>query len=83
MSTASEARVLCAPHTQIVDVLEKGYQERKVADGLSDAGALVELFLSDRRSWTIVFTIPGGQSCVLSGGEAWETLTPTKPSKES
>ncbi|MEQ9449419.1 MAG: hypothetical protein RLN70_11030 [Rhodospirillaceae bacterium] len=83
MPAASEARMLCAPHAQIVEVLEKDYQERKVADGLSDAGALVELFLSDRRSWTIVFTIPGGPSCVLSTGEAWEIFWPAKPSDES
>ena len=67
----------------IVGVLEKDYQERKIADGLSDAGALVELFVSDSRSWTIVFTIPGGPSCVLSGGEGWEALEPAKPSDES
>ncbi len=83
MPTAAEAQMLCAPHAQIVEVLEKDYQERKVADGLSDAGALVELFLSDRRSWTVVFTIPGGPSCVLSSGEVWESLTPVKPSEES
>jgi len=77
------AQMLCAPHAEIVRVLENDYQEQKVAGGLSDAGALVELFVADRRSWTIVFTIPGGPSCVLSGGESWEVQTPPKPSEES
>jgi len=75
--------MFCAPHAQIVGVLEKDYQERKVADGLSDAGAFVELFMSARRSWTIVFTVPGGPTCVLSGGEGWEFVTPLDPSDES
>ncbi len=82
MPVAAVAQMFCAAHGQIVGVLEKDYRERKVAEGLSDAGALVELFMSDRRSWTIVYTIPGGPSCVLSGGEAWEVLKPAKPSEE-
>lgn len=76
-------QILCAPHARIVGVLEKDYQERKVAEALSDAGALIEVFVSERRSWTIVFTIPGGPSCVMSGGDGWEFLTPSIPRDES
>jgi hypothetical protein len=80
---AATAQMLCGPYAEIARVLENDYQEQKVAGGLSDAGALVELFVADRRSWTIVFTIPGGPSCVLSGGESWEVQRPPKPSEES
>jgi hypothetical protein len=80
---SSMAQMLCGPYAEIARVLENDYQEQKVAGGLSNTGALVELFVADRRSWTIVFTIPGGPSCVLGGGESWEVQTPRKPREES
>lgn len=83
MPDPAVAQMLCGPHAEIAGVLEKDYQERKIAHGLSASGAFVELFVADRRSWTIVFTIPGGPSCVLSGGEDWEVVTPSKPTEES
>ena len=82
-TSPAQAQMLCGDRAQIVDVLEQDYKEHRVATGLSDAGALLEVFVSESQSWTVVFTIPGGHSCVLSGGQNWEEITPAAPSEES
>lgn len=56
--------------------LKEKYHE--VPDKIAIAGtAVVELFLSPKRSWTILVTGPTGVTCIIASGHNW-TDAPVK-----
>ncbi len=42
--------------------------------GLTDKGAVLEVFASQNGSWTFLITMPNGLTCVVASGQSWETL---------
>ncbi|HEY9568513.1 MAG TPA: hypothetical protein VIR38_10520 [Thalassobaculum sp.] len=67
---AQDAKV-CAPTETLVDKLGSKFGEAVTAEGVDDAGNLVQVFTSENGTWTIAVTLPGGPSCVVSTGEGW------------
>lgn len=58
------------------------FAEVPVSHGLQADGKLVQVFASERSgTWSIVATAPGGRSCIVAVGKAWEML-PTGPIAE-
>lgn len=70
--------VVCGPRDRFVAHLEKKHAEYPMAMGLAASGRVVEVLGAENGSWTIIITEPGGQSCVIAAGEAWENL-PRRP----
>ncbi|MEQ8814034.1 MAG: hypothetical protein RLO51_18805 [Thalassobaculum sp.] len=69
---AQSARVCLPQATSLVDQLGREYGEVLTAAGVDAAGNLVQIYSSDDRgTWTIVVTVPGGPTCVVSSGEGW------------
>ncbi len=68
------AQNLCGERVDIIDTLKKRYHEVPVSMGLAGNGGVVEIFASTKGSWTIIVTRPTGVACVVSAGEAWESL---------
>ena len=66
------AQSVCGERVEIVNALEAGHKERKTAAGLSGNGGVVELFTGSNGTWTLLLTLPGGPTCLLGAGEAWE-----------
>lgn len=61
----------CVPRDALADKLGNDFGEAVTAEGVDDAGNLVQVFTSENGSWTIAVTLPGGPSCVVSSGEGW------------
>ncbi len=74
----ARAQMVCGDRTKIVKGLEDGYSEQRTGAGLSGNGALVELFIAETRTWTLLLTLPGGPTCLLGSGEEWEGFKPEK-----
>ncbi|GGF71134.1 hypothetical protein GCM10011332_26410 [Terasakiella brassicae] len=70
----SVAQSLCGERVDIIDALKERYHEVPVSMGLAGNGGVVEIFASNKGSWTIIVTKPTGVACVVSAGEAWESL---------
>ncbi|NVJ92511.1 MAG: hypothetical protein HWE34_12675 [Methylocystaceae bacterium] len=68
------AQGLCGERVDIIDTLKERYHEVPISMGLAGTGGVVEIFASSRGSWTILVTRPTGVACVISAGEAWESL---------
>ncbi len=75
--------VPCAPRDTLLTVLEQKYGEVPVAVGVTgtgvgtSGGALVELLTSKGgTTWTLILTMPNGQTCLIASGEGWRKLTP-------
>lgn len=70
----------CAERSVLVERLASGYGETRQAIGLAAGNAVVEVFASPvTGTWTIVATMPGGLSCLVASGIAWETLAEALP----
>lgn len=66
---------LCGTRNAIVSKLAEHYQEAPQAVGVVDKDAVLEVFVSNNGTWTILATGTDGNSCVLSSGEGWQSTT--------
>lgn len=64
----------CGSREAILKALQNGYQERPVSRGVTSTGALLEAFAGPSGSWSILVTVPGGPTCLVSSGEGWRRL---------
>lgn len=65
--------VHCADHGQVVARLAEHYGESRQSIGRDANNAVVEVFVShDTGSWTITVTQPGGSTCIVAAGQAYQ-----------
>ncbi len=51
-------------------------------DGLAANNGVVEVFASpETGTWTIIVTLPDGQTCLVASGEGYESITEPLPAK--
>lgn len=72
MSGSAFAASVCAEHNSMVKALEEKYRETLSQYGLAGKTNLVEIFISNAGSFTILATRPDGLSCVVATGDNWE-----------
>ncbi|MBK1868769.1 hypothetical protein [Taklimakanibacter albus] len=73
LSSIAKAEMLpCASHDDLVSLLAKQYKETPEAIGITQDGTLLEVFVSEQRSWTVLLTTATGVSCIAASGENWE-----------
>ncbi len=71
----ASAQQACATHDEATKQLETQFDERIAGRGLASAGKrMLELFVSEKGSWTLMISEPNGRSCVLTSGESWQQL---------
>lgn len=71
-ATSASANTFCADRAEMVKSLSDKFKENPAALGQVNADAVIEVFVSEQGSWTILATGTNGKSCVLSAGENWE-----------
>lgn len=74
VETAHAQDTPCAERTNVVDTLDSQYKESPRAIGLVSKEAVLEVFVSESGTWTVVVTDPQGVSCVLAAGQSWEEI---------
>lgn len=74
---------VCGKRDDIVSRLESGYQEFNSAMGMSTNGGLVELYTSEKGTWTLMLTQPDGVSCLIAAGQNWESFGGMKPASQA
>lgn len=62
----------CSDHASVVAALTETFQEKQYAFGVIGQMAIMEIFVSDSGSWTILVTDVQGKSCIIAAGENWE-----------
>ncbi len=71
---------VCDLRDTVVAHLAEKYGETVTALGISSAGALVEVFVnSEKGTWTITVTAPGGPACLVSAGDGWRNNAAPAP----
>lgn len=69
----ASAQMMCADRATIMK-LTAMHDETLNWIGSNPRG-IVEIFTADTGTWTLVFTSPGGRSCVMGSGTIWETVS--------
>lgn len=70
----------CAPRPTVLERLADSYGETRQSIGLGSNNAVVEVFASVQTgSWTITVTMPGGTTCLVAAGDAFERLDEPRP----
>jgi len=63
----------CGKRDELLSHLSQKYSEQPVAMGLSTNGSVVEVLSSKTGgSFTIVYTMPNGMTCLMAAGSNWE-----------
>ncbi len=70
--------VPCGDRTNLITMLDGKYQEGLSGFGVSGSANLVEVYVSEKGSFTVVMTNAKGVSCVIAAGESWEKVAPAK-----
>lgn len=73
---AKATDIFCKERPKVFENLDKHYQEYKIGSGLSSTGVMIEVFVSDEGSWTVLITRPDGLSCIASHGRHWRSISP-------
>lgn len=75
----AEART-CSDRETMVRHLAEGWGESRRSVALDAGNSIVELFASPQTgTWTLTVTRPGGPTCMLASGHAFETLDDPLP----
>lgn len=70
----------CSDHGVMIRHLAENWGESRQSIGLDAGNAMVELFASaDTGTWTLTVTQPGGQTCMVASGHAFEMTNEPLP----
>jgi hypothetical protein len=69
----AQAQQACGPRQQIVTKLGQDFKEKQQAVGFVNDKAVLEVYVSDAGTWTIIASGTDGNSCVLSVGKDWDS----------
>jgi hypothetical protein len=67
----ANAQQLCGNRSEIIQSLTEHFKEQRRATGRAEGNTILELFVSERGTWTILETSPDGRTCLVSSGEKW------------
>jgi hypothetical protein len=68
----ASAAAQCAARTDMIKALGEKFHESETAHGLINPSVVLEVFVSEQGTWTILATDTHGQSCVISAGDGWD-----------
>lgn len=61
----------CAARDALLQSLTEEFGKTPVNVGVTSTGALLEVLAGPDGAWTILVTLPGGPTCMVSSGEGW------------
>jgi len=65
---------MCGDRGAVVALLKQQYSEVQEETNLQSDQALMELFASERGTWSILMTSPAGTTCIVATGKGLHTL---------
>jgi hypothetical protein len=74
-ASAQMAQMGCGLRAEIADDLKKSHDETPIALGVTSVGTVMELWTArDGETWTLIVTLPDGNSCVVGAGQDWMSV---------
>jgi hypothetical protein len=72
-ASSAPAQNQCAARNDIIRQLDTQYGEKPAAIGQVDQQSVIEVYVSDQGTWTIIVSGTDGGSCILASGEGWDS----------
>ena len=72
IAAPAHAQTQCANRADVLAQLADRYGEARTGAGLTDSGALVEVFASAGGSWSITVTTADQRMCLVASGQSYE-----------
>lgn len=69
-----ERQMSCSARAEMVAHLNDQYREYRRGAGVHNEAGVIELYVSNQGSWTLLLTRPDGASCPLAVGEHWHDM---------
>lgn len=69
----AQSAARCLPRDVLVETLSTKYSETLTGGGLQSAQQLVEVWSSDKGSFTVFVTRADGFACIVATGQGWHT----------
>ena len=70
----------CAPREEFAEKLKQDYGEYVSLVGVREGGqSLIEFFISDGGTWTVIETFPDGRACSRAFGQNWMRVPKDEP----
>jgi hypothetical protein len=66
------AAAMCGTHDSVKKLLVDRYEESSRGLGLVSDQGIVELYTSDKGTWSILMTTSEGRTCVIAAGHTWQ-----------
>lgn len=60
--------VACSPRSVVVDKLGKKYSEKQIGVGIVGPEAILEMWASEKGTFTMLVTTKDGRTCILASG---------------
>jgi hypothetical protein len=73
MGAGAMPGTICGERLEMVKALNEQFREEPQAVGQVDANAVIEVFVSQTGTWTILATGTDGKSCLVASGEGWDS----------
>jgi hypothetical protein len=77
-ATSAQAQMACMKRDVLVKTLGDKYKEAPAGYGLVGGRSMVEVYVSEKGTFTLVSTYANGVSCILAAGDNWEMSPPPK-----
>ncbi|MEM8794223.1 MAG: hypothetical protein AAGE61_01545 [Pseudomonadota bacterium] len=74
LSPADAQQGRCTDHKSLTSHLEKKYGEKARSIGMVSEQGVMQVYVSEKGTWTILLTNPHGQACLIAAGKGWEDL---------
>ncbi|MHA3913830.1 hypothetical protein [Halovulum sp. GXIMD14793] len=81
-ATPAIAQQHCGERSAIVEHLSTKYGEQLIGVGLERRNAMVELYVSETGTYTVLVSFPNGRACLVVSGEHWQ-IRPLQPAGEA
>ena len=71
----SEEERVCLPRSNAIEQLSKQFKEKAIGRGLNnDGNIMLELYVSESGSWTVMLTNTKNVACLVASGESWTII---------
>lgn len=77
-STQGAKAAVCSERKKFTSFLTKTYKEQQKAVGLVSDTGLMEIYVSEEGTWSIIMTGRKGISCLIAAGDNWKGLKKPK-----
>lgn len=79
---AAAENVECGNHSEIVTQLQNRYNESRHGMGIASNDSVLEIFASEASgTFSVLITLPSGQTCLIASGNDYQSLAEPLPAK--